>query len=50
MPTVDAQGALFAEPRVFVDHEKVLKDAFGEVRNKVAADTALPVFAGSPES
>jgi hypothetical protein len=30
--------------------EKVLKDAFNEVRNKVAADTALPVFAGSPES
>lgn len=31
-------------------HEKVLKDAFGEVRAKVAADTSLPVFAGSPES
>ena len=34
---------------VLVQPDTVLRDAFAEVRQKVAAETALPVLAGSPE-
>lgn len=31
------------------DDERILRDAYGEVRKQVAAATALPLFVGSPE-